>query len=120
MWRDEEYENFVLENLEFGRILAGDGNQRFFRLFNRLGVHIDIWRQRENSVYVVDMIADSQDMLDWARAVILDAQERFTTGTWGTTSEDAIHPTQMPATHHPDSILMQQRSTQSHNKHPSN
>ena len=91
MWRDEEYENFVLENLEFGRILAGDGNQRFFRLFNRLGVHIDIWRQRENSVYVVDMIADSQDMLDWARAVILDAQERFTTGTWGTTSEDAMH-----------------------------
>ena len=91
MWRDEEYENFVLENLEFGRILAGDGNQRFFRLFNRLGVHIDIWRQRENSVYVVDMIADSQDMLDWARAVILDAQERFTTGTWGTTSDDAMH-----------------------------
>ena len=86
MWRDEEYENFVLENLEFGRILAGD---RFFRLFNRSGVHINI--SREGSVYVVTMIADSEDILDWAKAVILDAQERFTTGTWGTTSDDAMH-----------------------------
>ena len=93
MWEDEEYENVVLENLEFGRILADPvlptGNQKFFRLFNRLGVHINI--SREGSVYVVTMIADSQDILDWAKAVILDAQERFTTGTWGTTSDDAMH-----------------------------
>ena len=73
MWRDEEYENFALENLEFGRILADD--LEFFHMFNRLGVHIDIWRR--NSVYVVDMIADSQDILDWAKAVILDYRKRL-------------------------------------------
>ena len=84
---EDEYENFVLENQEFGQILAGDlglGPD----LFRCLGIHMNICP--EGSVYMVYMQSFSQGLLDWAKAVILDAQERFTTGTWGSTSRDAL------------------------------
>ena len=105
----EQHENFSLENLEFGRILAGDrewiptGNQKFFRLFNRLGVHINILRR--NSVYEVDMIANSRALLHWAKAVILDAQEKFATGTWGTSSNDALQQLNQQTKHALDQII---------------
>ena len=99
----EQHENFSLENLEFGRILAGDrewiptGNQKFFRLFNRMGVHINILRR--NSVYEVDMIANSRALL------ILDAQEKFATGTWGTSSNDTLQQLNQQTKHALDQII---------------
>ena len=37
-----------------------------------------------------DMLDDSHGLLDWAKAVILVAKEKFTVGIWDPTSRDAL------------------------------